>query len=114
MRRKLTKCNDLPIAVLTSGLPKREEKKVIDKNIAVSEKILIATINKVIAKELSNIPGTKCGVEFVKKITDDAYNAGIPYDVSNMYNEIFAFAAQSTHNAVYCLELVDNMKLKSE
>ena len=76
--------------------------------------VAIQSQNKVIAKELPNIPGTKCGVEFIKKITDDAYNAGIPYDVSNMYNEIFAFAAQSTHNAVYCLELVDNMKLKSE
>lgn len=114
LRRKLTKCNDLPIAVLTSGLQKREEKKVIDKNIAVSEKMLIATINKVIAKELSNIPGTKCGIEFIKKITDDAYNAGIPYDISNMYNELFAYAAQSTHHSVYCLDIVDKMKLKSE
>ena len=40
LRRKLTKCNDIPIATINSGLPLKEEKKVVtDKEIMDEKKI---------------------------------------------------------------------------
>ena len=57
---------------------------------------------------------TKPSVDYIAKLLDDAYNSGIGYDVSDMKNEIFAFAAGSTNQADYCIKLANKMKFKSE
>ena len=111
LRRKLTKCNNLPIATISSGLPLKEE-KMIDTNIVQTEKGLRTTIKKCLAKEVH--AGTKCNVDFIFKILEDAYDSGLHYDVSDMYNEIFAFAANSTNQSDYCIKLVSKMHFKSE
>ena len=36
------------------------------------------------------------------------------YDVSDMRNAVYAFAARSTHQADYCIKLVGRMKFRSE
>lgn len=77
-----------------------------------SEKGLRTLIKKNLAKEIH--PGTKPSVDFIKKILDDAYNSGLTYDVSDMRNEIVAFAAHSTNQADYCIKLVSQMKFRSE
>ena len=112
LRRKLTKCNNLPIATISSGLPLKEEKGVIDKNIIQSEKGLRTTIKKCLCKEVH--AGTKPNVDFIFKILNDAYESGMKYDVTDMYNAILAFAANSTHQAEYCMSLVDDMHFKSD
>ena len=112
LRRKLTKCNNLPIATISSGLPLKEEKGVIDKNIIQSEKGLRTTIKKCLCKEIH--AGTKPNVDFIFKILNDAYESGMKYDVTDMYNAILAFAANSTHQAEYCMSLVDDMHFKSD
>ena len=48
------------------------------------------------------------------KILDDAYNNGLHYDVSDMKNDVLAFAANSTNQAPYCIKLASKMKFKSE
>jgi hypothetical protein len=57
---------------------------------------------------------TKPSVDYIKKLLDDAYNSGIGYDVSDLKNAVFAFAAQSTNNADYCIKKVGEMQFKSE
>lgn len=57
---------------------------------------------------------TKCSVDFIYKILEDAYTSGLKYDVSDMKNDILAFAAQSTHQSEYCIGLVNKMKFHSE
>ena len=57
---------------------------------------------------------TKPSVDYIAKLLDDAYDSGIGYDVSDMKNEIFAFAAGSTNQADYCIKLANKMKFKSE
>ena len=111
LRRKLTLCNDLSIATISSGLKMKGE-KMISKEVIKSEKGLRSLIKRNLNKEIH--PGTKPSIDFIHKILEDAYESGMHYDVSNMQNEIFAFAAQSTNHADYCIRLVSEMKFKSE
>lgn len=112
LRRKLTKCNALPIASIGSGLPLKGEKKMVNFEAIMNEKGLRTLIQKNLQKEYH--PGTKPSVDFIYKALEDAYANGLKYDVSDMKNEIFAFAAGSTNHADYCLKLVAKMKFKSE
>lgn len=112
LRRKLTKCNDIPIATISSGLPLKGDKPVIDFKGVQSEKGLRTTIKKNLNKEIH--PATKPSVDHIYKILNDAYESGMHYDVTDMYNAIFSFAASSSHQAEYCIKLVTKMKFKSD
>lgn len=111
LRRKLTKCNNLPIATINSGLPLKGD-KMVNTEVVQTEKGLRTTIKKCLAKEVH--AGTKCNIDFIYKILEDAYSSGLKYDVSNMYNEVLAFAAQSTNQSDYCIKLVGKMHFKSK
>lgn len=111
LRRKLTKCNNLPIATISSGLP-RKEKKMVNFESVKSEKGLRTQIKKCLNKEHHG--ATAPEVSFINKILDDAYENGIKYDVSDMRNAILAFAANSTNQADACVKMVNKMKFKSE
>ena len=112
LRRKLTKCNDLPIATISSGLPLKGDDKMVNFDAVKSEKGLRTLIKRNLNKEIHQ--GTKPSVDFIHKILEDAYSNGLTYDVTDMRNAIFAFAANSTHQADYCIKLVNKMKFKSE
>lgn len=111
LRRKLTKCNDEKIAIISSGLPLKGE-KMVNKDIVQTEKGLRTTIKRCLNKEIH--PGTKPNVDFIYKILEDAYSGDLIYDVSDMKNAIFAFAANSTNQAEYCIKLVNKIHFKSE
>ena len=112
IRRKLTKCNDLPIATISSGLPLKGEDKLVNFDAVQSEKGLRSLIERNLNKEIH--PATKPSIDFINKILDDAYKSGLNYDVSDMYNKVLAFAAQSSNQADYCIKLVNKMKFKSD
>lgn len=113
LRRKLTRCNGLDISTITSGLPQKEEVKVISDKVLQDEKHLRALINKALRKDIE--PGaTKTCVDFIEKIVNDAYNSGMPYDISDMRPEITAFAASSTNHSMQCLDIVRGLQYKSD
>ena len=113
LRIKLVKCNDIPIATISSGLPLKEEvKKMVSESIIKSEKALRVLIHRNLLKEIH--PATKPSVDFIFKILEDAYNSNLHYDVTDMRSRILSFAASSTHNADYCIALTSKMKFKSE
>lgn len=112
LRRMLTKCNSTPIATISSGLPLKGDEKVISFEGIKNEKMLRALLKRNLAKEYHS--STKCSVDFMYKILDDAYNSGLCYDVSDMKNAIVGFAANSTNQAEYCIKKVGDMKFKSE
>lgn len=112
LRRKLTKCNNEPIRTISSGLPTKGEKPMVSANVIQSEKGLRALIERNLNKEIH--PGTKPSCDFIYKILEDAYEQGLKYDVSDMKNEIFAFAAHSTNQSDYCIKLVKQMHFKSD
>jgi hypothetical protein len=111
LRRKLSRCNKLPIATISSGLPLKGEKKMVNFEAVQSEKGLRAMIKRNLGKEIH--PATKPSIDFIYKILEDAYSSDIRYDVSDMYNEVLAFAASSTNQAEYCIKLVNKMQFKS-
>ena len=111
LRRKLTKCNNLPIATINSGLPLKGEKQVINFEGVKSEKALRTQIKRNLNKEYHS--ATKPSIDFIYKILEDAYASGLKYDVTDMRNAVLAFAANSTHQADYCIKLVNNMQFKS-
>ena len=113
LRRMLTKCNNLPIATISSGLPLKGD----DKNLAnwegiKNEKMLRTMIKKNLNKEYHS--STKCSIDYIATLLENAYNKGVGYDVSDLKNEVFAFAASSTNQADYCIKLTNRMKFKSE
>lgn len=112
IRRRLSKCNDLPIATISSGLPLKEADKVINFDGFKSENALRTMIKKNLNKEIH--ASTKCSVDFIYKNLEDAYNCGLKYDVTDMRNAVYAFAASSSNQSDYCLKLVGKMKWKSE
>lgn len=112
LRRKLTKCNDLPIANISSGLPLRGEDKVVNFEAIKTEKGIRTLIKRNMRKEIH--PGTKPSIDFIYKILEDAYNGDLRYDVTDLRPAVLSFAASSTHQADYCIKLVNKMKFKSE
>lgn len=100
LRRKLTKCNNMPIATINSGLPLKGEKQVINFEGVKSEKGLRTQIKRNLNKEYH--PATKPSIDFIYKILEDAYASDLHYDVTDMRNAVLAFASSSTHQADYC------------
>lgn len=112
LRRRLSLCNNVPIATINSGLPLRE-KKSMDVNKLADERHIRALINKALRKEASP-GGTKTNVDFIHHILEEAYKQGLVYDVTDMQNRIFSFAALSTNQAMAAMKLVQDMKFASE
>jgi hypothetical protein len=111
LRRKLSKCNNLPISTISSGLPLKGESKMVNTKAVQSEKGLRVQIKRNLNKEIH--PATKPSIDFIHKILTDAYESGLSYDVTDMRNAVLAFAANSTNQADYCIKLVNKMPFKS-
>lgn len=112
LRRKLTKCNDIPIATISSGLPKKEVKKTVDAKQIASEKGLRTMIARCMHKEFHG--HTTPEMQFIKKILDEAYENGLNYNVTDMRPDIIRFASNSTNNAINNLKLESKLHYKGK
>ena len=114
LRRKLTRCNDIPIATISSGLPLRKEKsKTVNEYTIENQKHLIAAIRKALRKEIAPY-STVCCVDYIGKVLNEAYESGMKYDVSEMKPQVLAFAAASHNHSIQCLDKADGFPYKSE
>lgn len=111
LRRRLSRCNTVPVATIRSGLPVRE-KRMFNAETIKSEKGLRDLIARNLRKEIH--PGTKPSIDFIHKILEDAYLSGLRYDLTDMRPKLLAFANNSSNQALYCIKLVQQMKFKSE
>lgn len=109
IRRRLSKCNNIPVATISSGLPLKEE-KMIDVKELNDELHLRNVLKKCLRK--ANHGATRPEVDLIKKVLDDAYASGMKYDVSDMQHDILVFAMHSSHQSDYCVKLVRTMKFK--
>lgn len=110
LRRQLTRCNDIPIAEISSGLPLKDVKggkKMVDWKGFKNEKVLRAMIIKNLKKEYH--PSTKPSIDYIDSLLTEAYNSGLSYDVRDLQNDILVFAMNSTHQSEYCVNVVSNM-----
>ena len=112
LRRKLTKCNNLPIATISSGLPLKGEDKVVNFDSVKNEKAIRTLIKRNLNKEYH--AATTPSVNFIYDTLEKAYASGIHYDVTDMRNSVLSFALNSTNQSDACIKLVNKMQFKSE
>ena len=112
LRRQLKLCNDIPIAEINSGLPMKEEARVVNFEGLKSEKALRTAIKRNLNKEIH--ADTRSSVDFIFKILNDAYESGMHYDVTDLRPAVLGFAAKSSNQSAYCIKLVTKMKFQSE
>ena len=113
LRRRLTECTDHQgLTEVEIGYLPVKEQPVIKQEVMQNEKSIRKLISRNLRKEIH--PGTKPSIDFIKKILDDAYESGMPYDVSDIRQKVLTFAMKSTHQADYCIKLVQEMHFSSE
>jgi len=110
LRRKLSLCNNVPVAHLTEGdLPtietKKKDRKMVEERVfrdnADLERAIVACMEHKIGT-----PHTRTEINFIKGILDEAYESGKPYDVRYMIGPVFAFAEKSSNQAEECKRIV--------
>jgi hypothetical protein len=112
LRRKLTRCNSLPVAVITSGLPLKEKKEKMHKSKTIkTERGLRELIGRNLRKEIH--PGTKPSVDFIAKIIEEAHENGLEFDLSDLHPKVIAFANNSSNQAKDALKTVAGIKWSS-
>lgn len=111
LRRKLTKCNDIPVKEISSGLPTKEVTKM-DKDVLLNEQYIRNLIEKNLRKEVHD--NTTQSISFIKKILDDAYAGDVDYDVSDLDGAVLNFASNSTHQVEKCIKMYTEMHFKSK
>lgn len=111
LRRRLSKCNNVPVSTISSGLPFKE-KRMLQTDTVQSEKGLRELIKRNLNKEIH--PGTKPSIDFIAHILDEAYKSGMQFDVTDLRGKLVAFANSSTHQPLLCLKTVKNMRFKSD
>lgn len=112
LRRRLSKCNNIPIAHLPEGSLPLKEEKMIDAVKLNDELHLRNIIKKCLRKQ--NHGATRPEVDLIMKVLDDAYESGMSYDVSDMEHDILVFAMNSTNQSDYCVSCVMRMKFQSK
>lgn len=121
LRRKLTMCTKNNIAVITSGLPlKKEKKKKESADVVKDEKTLRMMIQKNLDKEFHG--DTSSSINFINSLLDKAYESGIKYDLTNkkdgeeksMKDKIMEFAKGSHNQSDRCIKVAKKMKFKGK
>lgn len=110
LRRQLSLCNDQPIRHISTGLPEKEEKINMYKDIEViswNESKLRAAIKGNLEKKYHD--STKPSIDFIVKLFDDAVKSGAKFDLRDMRQDILAFASRSSNQASYCLSAISNI-----
>lgn len=113
LRRKLTVCNDLDIATISSGLPVKEKKnKMIDfdtfHSVEALEKEIIANMKK------QRVGSTVQSMSLIQSDLEKAYNSGLSYDLSRMYGVLMNFAMGSHNSRDRAVDICHNLKLRSK
>lgn len=113
LRRKLSKCNDLPIAEMYSGLEKKDTvSKTPDWDGYKNQNVLKSMIIKNTEKFYHS--STKSSIDYINDLLNLAYNNNVSYDLRDLSKLVLEFGSKSTHNKDYCQRLVKEMKFVSD
>lgn len=110
-RRRLTKCNNLPVTTLTGGLPLKKKKRMINKEIKMTQDSLREKIEKNLQKGYH--ADTSSSINFINKLLNEAYESGLQYDLTDMRKAVRDFAMSSTNQSDRCFKVYRQMKFKS-
>ena len=112
LRRRVSKCNDIPVAHLAEGTLPLKEEKMIDTAILKDEMHLRNIIKKSLRKGVHG--STRPEVDMIAKVLEEAYASGMSYDISDMAHDILVFGLGSTHQSDYCVKKINEMHFKSK
>lgn len=107
LRRRLSLCNDIPVATLNDGaLPKKEVRTddMIDFESVKNEKHMRNIVSKCLRKDIKQ-PHTITAMQLIQKTLDDAWSTGIHYDIRDMRPAIRAFAMKSSNSREACMKI---------
>jgi energy-coupling factor transporter ATP-binding protein EcfA2 len=111
LRRKVSRCNSVPVAKIRSGLPlKQKKEKMLKAKTISTEKGLRDLIERNLRKEIH--PGTKPSIDFIAHILEEAYEDNLKFDITDMRPRILAFANNSTNQASTCIKTVQTMHFR--
>lgn len=111
LRRRVSLCNDIPIAHISSGLPLKQKKTVINEYALKDAKHLHNKIMMALRKEVEP-KATRTSMNYIADCLKEAQEKGISYDFSQLDSMIYSFAANSTHSKDYCLKVYSDLKLR--
>ena len=108
LRRLASKCNDLDISTIDSGLPikVRRKKDVVDENYIQTVNSLRRSIERNLRKEIAKDTTTSC--DFIAKDLQKAYDSGLSYNLDDLHSIATEFAFNSTNQASKCLKKIAN------
>ena len=112
LRRRLRGCNNLPIAHISGGLPLKEKKTVINFDGIKDEMHLRNMVKMAVNKEIrpyGEEPKTITCVKYIRDILKQAQEGEMKYDLRDLSEMVYAFAAHSRHNAEECLNIYYSM-----
>lgn len=113
LRRKLSFCNDIPVATLSGGLPLKEAKNTMTNSmIFENEAHLRNRIKNCLMKKHHG--HTAPEVKYIYDSLEAAYKQGIEYDVTDLRPYVDEFATNSSNQSSYCMKLVSEMKWASD
>jgi hypothetical protein len=114
LRRKLSYCNNLPIAHISSGLPFKEKKQVVNWDGLKDEKHLRNIIIQALKKECrpyGEEPKTITCMKYIRDVLQQAQEKGMAYDLQMFSEDLLTFASHSKNNAKECLDIYWGLKL---
>lgn len=113
LRRRLSYCNDVPIATISSGLPtKGDTTTMLNVDSIKSEAQLRSLIKNCLAKKHHG--HTTPEVNYIFSKLEEAYSNGVSYDVTDLRPKIRSFALNSHNQPKQCMRLVGKMRFKSK
>lgn len=114
LRRKVSQCNDIQIAKISSGLPlKGDDTLSCKQDVILNERMLRKIINKALDKEYRS-KSTADNIFVIQEALKDAYNSGIFYDVSDLEEAVKDFANKSSNQAQDCFNRYLTMHFRSK
>lgn len=114
LRRRLSLCNNIPVATISSGLPKKEVvDNLLDFEAVKDEQHLRNIVSKCLRKDIQQ-PYTTTAMNLIKKTLEDAYNSGLKYDITDMRPAIKGFACKSTHQKETCMKIAEELHYKGK
>ena len=111
LRRRVGLCNDLPVAHISSGLPLRRKKAVINEYALKDARHLHNKIMMALRKEVEP-KATRTSMMYIRDCLKEAQEKNIAYDFSQLDRIIYSFAANSTNSKDFCLDIYNHLKLK--
>ena len=110
LRRKLTYCNNKPVAHLHKGsLPEKDATEMIDTRRINNEIHLRNCVKKALSKDMAQ-PYTSCCIDYIAECLDNATKSGIHYDLRDLRPAIEEFARGSSNQRDKCIKTVMKMK----